>query len=449
MKKLLSIAIMLMSALAGMAQSSDLYYPMGGWHSTYNEENEGKDYLQIFIHRVSEEVTGYKVNSSCGELHYGEYDAILKYISRGMDQTGRPNNVFSFVAIDGQGHESQLDIEKIMGDESPSVKIVTLEGYLARKIHIKQVLTPCMYANGSHWYDFTFEAQNYKQFLDALQDGAKAEDELKKSGETEYIPVIKGFGNLRQFINAHQNLTYGKPVYAKCKGNSAVNIRSKGDISAQKVGELLPNTSLLVVDEYDGWCQLHMDGNKFGWVKLSTVMLSNDAPAVSSQQQTTKRIVRGDLGIFDLYGPVKAFTFANEWGSVKRTFDRNGLWLTMDGKSLKTIYQKGIRRNQAGRLIKGVFDIDGNAEEYFYDAGGRIVKRDYHFFDTTEIDTYSYDTKGNLQKMHVEEGGMDAAEPYTEFYEIQDTDKHGNWTKRKVKNGTESRVETRVIVYYE
>lgn len=444
MKKLLSIVFVIMSALAGMAQSSDLYYPMGGWHSAYNEENDGKDYLQIFIHRVSDKVT-----LACGEFLYGEYDAILRYVSRGMNQNGVANNVFFFVVKDEQGHESRLGIEKTMGEENATVKIVSLEGYLAGKIKTKQELTPCMYANGSHWYDFTFEALNYKQFLEALQDGVKAEDKLKKSGETEYIPVIKGFGNLRQFINAHQNLTYGKPVYAKCKGNSAVNIRSKGDISAQKVGELLPNTSLQVVDEYDGWCQLRMDGNKFGWVKLSTVILSNDAPAVSSQQQTTKRIVRGDLGIFDLYGPVKAFTFANEWGSVKRTFDRNGLWLTMDGKSLKTIYQKGIRRNKAGRLIKGIFDIDGNAEEYSYDAEGRIVKRDYHFFDTTEIDTYTYDAKGNLQKMHVEEGGMDAAEPYTEVYEIQDTDKHGNWTKRKVKNGTESSLETRVITYYE
>jgi hypothetical protein len=47
--------------------------------------------------------------------------------------------------------------------------------------------------------------------------------------------------------------------------------------------------------------------------------------------------------------------------------------------------------------------------------------------------------------MKVVEGGMDAAEPYTNVYTIITKDKYGNWTKRKNQNGE---IETRTITYY-
>ena len=169
----------------------------------------------------------------------------------------------------------------------------------------------------------------------------------------------------------------------------------------------------------------------------------------ASTQNATNKIVRGDLGIFELEGPVKSFTFKNEWGTTKRTFDRNGVWLTIDGKPLKTVYQKGMKRDAKGRLVKGIMDIDGNGEEYTYNAEGKVVKYYYHYFDTTEEDTYTYDSNGKLLKKHVVQGGMDAMEPYTETYEIVSKDKHGNWTKRNVITGSERAVETRTIVYYE
>lgn len=159
--------------------------------------------------------------------------------------------------------------------------------------------------------------------------------------------------------------------------------------------------------------------------------------------------VHGDLGIFDLKGPVKSFTFKNQWGETTRTFDKSGTWLTKDGQSLKQIYSKGIKRDNKGRLIKGIMDADGNGEEYYYNAAGQIIKRTYHEYDTTEEDIYTYDSSGKLLKMRVEEGGMDASEPYTEVYEIQATDKYGNWTKRITKIGNEKSVVTRSIIYYQ
>ena len=154
---------------------------------------------------------------------------------------------------------------------------------------------------------------------------------------------------------------------------------------------------------------------------------------------------RGELGIFDLRGPVKSFVFKNQWGSTTRTFDRNGKWLTHDGKTLRQVYPSGIRRDAKGRITKGIFDADGNCEQYFYNEKGLITKRNYTYFDTLEEDTYTYDTNGNLLKMKVVEGGMDASEPYTDVYTTITTDKYGNWTKRKTQNG---KIETRVITYY-
>lgn len=154
---------------------------------------------------------------------------------------------------------------------------------------------------------------------------------------------------------------------------------------------------------------------------------------------------RGELGIFELRGPVKSFVFKNQWVTNTRTFDRNGKWLTHNGQTLRQVYPNGIHRDAKGRITKGIFDADGNCEQYFYNEKGLITKRNYTFFDSLEEDTYTYDTNGNLLKMRVVESGVDASEPYTDVYTIITTDKYGNWTKRKTQKGE---IETRVITYY-
>lgn len=158
---------------------------------------------------------------------------------------------------------------------------------------------------------------------------------------------------------------------------------------------------------------------------------------------------RGELGIFDLRGPVKQCTLVNEWGNTVRTFDTNGFWLTNDGKRLSQVYPSGIKRNAEGRIVKGTMDSDGNGEEYTYDAQGRVVKYHYHFFDELNTETTTYDMQGNVQKRHFEPGGMDAGEPYTETYKNLEVDQHGNWTKRQVDStdGTTT-TQTREIIYY-
>lgn len=154
--------------------------------------------------------------------------------------------------------------------------------------------------------------------------------------------------------------------------------------------------------------------------------------------------VPGELGLFELQGPVKKCTVINEWGNVVRTFDEKGFWLTHDGKKLSEVYPGGIERDEYGRIVKGLTDTEGNGEDYTYNKFGKVAKYNCHIYDSIEEDVYTYDDNGNLLKKHVEMGGMDAEEPYDETYTDIVTDEHGNWTSRKA-DGT---VQKRKIEYY-
>ena len=154
--------------------------------------------------------------------------------------------------------------------------------------------------------------------------------------------------------------------------------------------------------------------------------------------------VTGELGLFELQGPVKKCTVLNDWGSVERTFDEQGFWKTHDGKPLSEVYPGGIKRDEYGRIIKGMVDTEGNGEDYSYNKFGKVSKYNSHIYDSIEEDVYTYDDNGNLLKKHVEMGGMDAEEPYDETYTDVVTDDKGNWTSRKA-NGE---VQKRKIEYY-
>ena len=159
--------------------------------------------------------------------------------------------------------------------------------------------------------------------------------------------------------------------------------------------------------------------------------------------------VHGELGLFDLQGPVKSCVIKNDWGNTVRTFDENGFWLTHNGQPLASVYPQGIKRDSEGRIISGKADADGNGEEYTYNEIGKVIKYHSHYYDDISTETTTYDPKGNIVKRHFEFGGMDMIEPYDETYENTDVDGHGNWTSRKVisSDGTTTK-QTRDITYY-
>jgi len=183
--------------------------------------------------------------------------------------------------------------------------------------------------------------------------------------------------------------------------------------------------------------------------KPTPVPTPKSAPGSTSVPSAAQAIARGELGIFDLRGPVKSCTWINEWGNTTRTFDAQGFWKTMDGKSLNAIFPSGIKRDAKGRIVKGLVDSEGNGEDYTYDAQGRVVKYFFHVYDDINSETTRYGADGYILQRRFEPGGMDAGEPYTETYRNVVVDKHGNWTERKVYSTDASiTVQKRTITYY-
>lgn len=154
---------------------------------------------------------------------------------------------------------------------------------------------------------------------------------------------------------------------------------------------------------------------------------------------------KGELGIFDLHGPVYSCTT----GTVTRTFDRNGMWITHDGLGLWEIYRT-IQRDSKGRIIKGIFDEDGNGETYKYNGAGRITEYNYCYFDDIVIDKYFYDEEGRMGYFIDDAGGLYDEEPVHTRCQIEDVDEYGNWTRRiEISTpGGEENVVTRTIQYY-
>lgn len=162
-------------------------------------------------------------------------------------------------------------------------------------------------------------------------------------------------------------------------------------------------------------------------------------------------LIKGELGLFELKGPVKSYTFkrAGETETTTRTFDRNGFWLTYNGITLRSIYNMGITRDLQGRITKGEFDE--GYETYEYDARGRIVKYGYLYYDGGNGITYHYDQNGLLYQAEDEPWGMDAEYYDTEVYNYKGyvLDKYGNWIQRLCYTKFSGYDEQRTIEYYE
>jgi len=154
---------------------------------------------------------------------------------------------------------------------------------------------------------------------------------------------------------------------------------------------------------------------------------------------------RGELGIFDLRGPVKSCKWKYvHGGSNTYTFNEDGFWQTKDGQSIKKMYQAGIDRDKTGRIVKGDFEFYD--ETFTYNEHGLLTE--------TVCDgvsrTVTYDADGYVKSERYvtpPDMGDDEGEPETTIYNytIVEKDEIGNWTKRKCSQGT----ETRTIEYYQ
>lgn len=162
-------------------------------------------------------------------------------------------------------------------------------------------------------------------------------------------------------------------------------------------------------------------------------------------------IAKGELGLFELTGPVKSCKIKTKWGTITRTFDENGMWLTHEGKPLSKVYPNGIKRDDQGRIIQGLMDADGNGDDYEYNTDGNRKRYFFHYGDESTEELNNYDADGKLASVKRTVISFDTdGEPITETYEILSTDDHGNWTKRKVIEGkVVDDTQTRTITYFE
>lgn len=199
------------------------------------------------------------------------------------------------------------------------------------------------------------------------------------------------------------------------------------------------------------------------FLAVAAVMLLGTAMPAQAQKKVKKvkpattaavndnRPGRGELGLFDLRGPVKKCVIKFSSGATRTlTFNQKGFWLTEDGKPLKKIYQgddprNNIQRDRAGRIIAGScgFAYDGME----YNADGLVKTWSYE--SGMCVEEYEYDADGHVAKVTTtsegEMGSDDPAEVTVKTYTILATDKHGNWTKRKDSTGE---TETRIITYF-
>jgi hypothetical protein len=271
MKKIqtfLALAIALMgTAQETMAQSSDARYPMGVWQTNGSDEsaNQSIYFVNMEIFRENEYDGGYNGQKGCGTFDITAADSDKEYYSGVLTYAGKemkdgvPTGTYYFYVTSKQGKSCTIDVN---ASRSPMI-IATgeLKDHPALKDPI--ILIPgALSGTGGETHAMYCETE--KDLLDDLRFAVK--DRRTKT---------PGFGNLQQYINAHAKLLPNKSKYAKTKGTGTINIRSSRSATATKVGELKPDQTLLVIDEFDGWCQVQLDENKNGWVSLSVVTLTN------------------------------------------------------------------------------------------------------------------------------------------------------------------------------
>lgn len=154
----------------------------------------------------------------------------------------------------------------------------------------------------------------------------------------------------------------------------------------------------------------------------------------------------GELGLFDLRGPVKKCVMRDAFGNKRTyTFDEKGFWKTEDGQSLKKKFPDHISRDRDGRITEGAPE-EYYAFNYEWNTKGLVTSS----WSTGEFSiTYKYDDDGNLTKriLHLEPdmGDESGGETITSTFTAIEKDKYGNWTKRKDQKG---KVEERTIEYY-
>ena len=161
-------------------------------------------------------------------------------------------------------------------------------------------------------------------------------------------------------------------------------------------------------------------------------------------QEKMPDTVHGDLGIFNLRGPVESCKWKGLYDTWTLYFDSEGHWKGESGRGTFNRFGTTKRDNQ-GRIVELT-----NGDEslvYEYNADGLLKKHVAQYMDGVSESTYEYDENGDCIKEISTYGGMDMEEgegPTISSYTVTARDNHGNWTERKDQKGN---TERRTITY--
>ena len=174
--------------------------------------------------------------------------------------------------------------------------------------------------------------------------------------------------------------------------------------------------------------------------------VANDDVAEQTDEETTEvgDVVRGELGTFELRGPVKECVW--NYGNYEQTytFDEKGMWTTRDGRVPWDGWAS--KRDDQGRIIHL-----GDGEEYeevfeYNDKGLRTVYA-YHDMEYGYKTYYTYDENDEVVEVKdVNWFNNEESNPRVTKFKVMERDSHGNWTKRDIGQGV---ISTRQITYYE
>ena len=163
---------------------------------------------------------------------------------------------------------------------------------------------------------------------------------------------------------------------------------------------------------------------------------------------------QGELGRFELRGPVKKTELLNDGGfeGPKHYFNRDGFETDENGKLLANDSEQMIylTRDSKGRVVKEDNQGYGSITKYQYNANCLLSK--YHFErGTSNIvdDTYKYNSDGDCISVNSSFFQMGERGSLVKTYTILKRDSYGNWTERRVKDKYNTMVEKRKISYYE
>lgn len=262
---LLTLALVMLPLTVG-AQSSDAAYPMGEWQtSTMNENITPKYFVSLSVDRETVPDENFDNRHGCGMIYILNYKTDEELFRGQLTYAGKEikndmgTGSYIFNVRSDKGTTCTINVN---GRREP---MIIGTGELKDHPAFNEMMTLCpglMMGTGGEVYDMYSESE--KEFLDNLRNAL-----------TDRRSHTVGFGNLRQYINAHAKLNPTKVKYAKPKAKATVTIRKTAKANGESLGQLKPGQTLPVVDEYNGWCQVRLGESTFGWVPLSAVTLTN------------------------------------------------------------------------------------------------------------------------------------------------------------------------------